>query len=178
MVLIRTESRTLALSFDRRPLDTTTLAKRDTGRGTARLSIVNESGLYSLILKSRKPEANAFKKWVTSVVLPAIRKDGAYCDSPPHGNRERPFVVRLGCRWDGRAGPIAGGFCRVVSLSPRIRKEAGSRPRPPPNLQGVPQCEYLPPPLGDPHHPDHRRLLDHSSLYGLDERGVGVRGQG
>lgn len=41
-------------------------------------NIVNESGLYSLILKSRKPEAKAFKKWVTSVVLPAIRKDGAY----------------------------------------------------------------------------------------------------
>jgi len=32
--------------------------------------VVNESGLYSLILKSRKPEARAFKKWVTSVVLP------------------------------------------------------------------------------------------------------------
>lgn len=41
-------------------------------------TLINESGLYSLILKSRKPEARAFKKWVTSVVLPAIRKDGVY----------------------------------------------------------------------------------------------------
>lgn len=40
--------------------------------------MVTESGLYALILKSRKPEAKAFRKWVTSVVLPAIRKDGAY----------------------------------------------------------------------------------------------------
>ena len=39
---------------------------------------VNESGLYSLILKSRKPEARAFKKWVTSEVLPTIRKTGGY----------------------------------------------------------------------------------------------------
>lgn len=42
------------------------------------ISLVNESGLYALILKSRKPEAQAFRKWVTSVVLPAIRKDGSY----------------------------------------------------------------------------------------------------
>ena len=41
-------------------------------------TLINESGLYSLILKSRKPEAKAFKKWVTRDVLPAIRKDGGY----------------------------------------------------------------------------------------------------
>ena len=40
--------------------------------------IVNESGLYTLILLSRKPEAKRFKKWVTSEVLPSIRKHGAY----------------------------------------------------------------------------------------------------
>jgi anti-repressor protein len=39
---------------------------------------VNESGLYSAILRSRKPEAKAFKKWVTSEVLPSIRKTGMY----------------------------------------------------------------------------------------------------
>ena len=39
---------------------------------------VNESGLYALIFKSRKPEARAFRKWVTSEVLPAIRKHGAF----------------------------------------------------------------------------------------------------
>lgn len=41
-------------------------------------NIINESGLYSLILTSRKPEAKAFKKWVTSEVLPSIRKQGKY----------------------------------------------------------------------------------------------------
>jgi hypothetical protein len=44
---------------------------------------INESGLYSLILTSRKPEAKKFKKWVTSEVLPAIRKTGRYEAEPP-----------------------------------------------------------------------------------------------
>jgi prophage antirepressor-like protein len=45
---------------------------------TQHATIVNESGLYSLILGSRKPEAKAFKRWVTHEVLPAIRKTGSY----------------------------------------------------------------------------------------------------
>ena len=40
--------------------------------------IINESGLYSAILRSKRPEAKKFKKWVTSEVLPSIRKHGAY----------------------------------------------------------------------------------------------------
>lgn len=40
--------------------------------------LINESGLYSLILRSNKPQAKKFKKWVTSEVLPSIRKTGAY----------------------------------------------------------------------------------------------------
>ena len=43
-----------------------------------RLAFVSESGLYALIFKSRKPQAKAFKKWITSEVLPSIRKTGAY----------------------------------------------------------------------------------------------------
>tara|TARA_R110000796_G_C14516026_1_gene430376 strand:- start:646 stop:1272 length:627 start_codon:yes stop_codon:yes gene_type:complete len=49
-----------------------------TAGGDQNLLIINESGLYSLILRSRKPEAKRFKKWVTSEVLPSIRKTGAY----------------------------------------------------------------------------------------------------
>lgn len=44
--------------------------------------IINESGLYSVILRSDKPEAKRFKKWVTSEVLPAIRKTGSYTVQP------------------------------------------------------------------------------------------------
>ena len=46
--------------------------------GNQRMSVVSESGLYALVFKSRKPEAQAFRKWVTSEVLPAIRKTGQY----------------------------------------------------------------------------------------------------
>lgn len=46
--------------------------------------IVNEYGLYNLVLSSRKPEAKAFKRWITHEVIPAIRKTGAYSSSSSH----------------------------------------------------------------------------------------------
>ena len=48
------------------------------GAGNPNVSIINESGLYSLILGSRKPEAKRFKRWVTSEVLPSLRRSGRY----------------------------------------------------------------------------------------------------
>lgn len=53
---------------------------RSKGGGTQRrtLKIVNESGLYGLIMLSRKPEAKPFRKWVTKEVLPTLRKTGVY----------------------------------------------------------------------------------------------------
>lgn len=50
----------------------------DTLGGKQNVSIVNESGLYSLILGSRKPEAKQFKRWITHEVIPSIRQHGAY----------------------------------------------------------------------------------------------------
>lgn len=49
--------------------------------GNQEMIVVSESGLYSLIMTSRKPEAKQFKKWVTSEVLPQIRKTGMYVGS-------------------------------------------------------------------------------------------------
>ena len=54
------------------------VAKCDTLGGVQDFSIINESGLYSLILSSKLPEAKKFKHWVTSEVLPQIRKTGGY----------------------------------------------------------------------------------------------------
>lgn len=54
------------------------VAKCDTLGGTQQTTIINESGLYSLILSSKLPKAKKFKHWVTSEVLPTIRKHGAY----------------------------------------------------------------------------------------------------
>ena len=46
--------------------------------GVQEMAVVNESGLYTVILRSDKPQAKPFRKWVTSVVLPSIRKTGSY----------------------------------------------------------------------------------------------------
>ncbi len=54
------------------------VAKCDTLGGIQDLTIINESGLYSLILSSKMPTAKRFKRWVTSEVLPQIRKTGSY----------------------------------------------------------------------------------------------------
>ena len=55
-------------------------------------NIINEPGLYTLVLGSRKPEAKAFKRWVTHEVIPAIRKHGIYAtdaNNRPHDKRSR-----------------------------------------------------------------------------------------
>lgn len=58
-------------------LDADEKAKLNLGRH-GEVNAVSESGMYSMVLRSRKPEAKAFRKWVTSEVLPAIRKNGGY----------------------------------------------------------------------------------------------------
>lgn len=54
------------------------VSKIATPSGTQEMTIINESGLYSLILSSKLPNAKKFKRWVTSEVLPQIRKTGGY----------------------------------------------------------------------------------------------------
>lgn len=50
--------------------------------GEQAVTIISESGLYHALLKSRKPEAKPFRRWVTEEVLPAIRKSGSYAAAP------------------------------------------------------------------------------------------------
>lgn len=52
------------------------VALTDTLGGAQTSTVVNESGLYALVLGSRKPEAKAFKRWITHDVIPSIRKHG------------------------------------------------------------------------------------------------------
>ena len=58
------------------------VSKMDTPGGNQEVVIINESGLYSLILSSKLPKARAFKRWVTSEVLPTLRKTGSYSVKP------------------------------------------------------------------------------------------------
>ena len=66
-----------------------------TPSGTQTLMVVNESGLYHLIFQSRKPEAKAFRKWVTAEVLPTLRRTGRYEVKP------QPKTVRYAKRGEG-----------------------------------------------------------------------------
>lgn len=54
------------------------VTKCDTLGGSQELTVINESGLYSLVLSSKLPTAKKFKRWITGEVLPSIRKHGAY----------------------------------------------------------------------------------------------------
>ena len=58
--------------------DKNTVAIHDGITGNPNVTFINESGLYSLVLRSKLPTAKQFKRWVTSEVLPSIRKHGAY----------------------------------------------------------------------------------------------------
>ena len=57
-------------------------------RGAQEMTVISESGLYAAILKSRKPEAQRFRRWVTGEVLPSIRKTGSY-QMADHARRTR-----------------------------------------------------------------------------------------
>lgn len=75
----------------------------DTPGGPQEMVTVNESGLYNLMLKSQKPQAKRFKKWITSEVLPTIRKTGEYRIGPP----EDHIVAALRCALESRRAQLA-----------------------------------------------------------------------
>lgn len=67
----------------------------DTPGGPQEMATVNESGLYHLIFQSRKPEAKQFRKWVTSEVLPSIRRFGYYIDpNSTLSGKDRKVLLR------------------------------------------------------------------------------------
>lgn len=70
------------MALDRLDDEEKGVSSTDTLGGKQSVSIINESGLYSLILGSRKPEAKKFKKWVTAEVLPGIRRTGQFGAAP------------------------------------------------------------------------------------------------
>ncbi len=72
----------VSMSVGRLDDDERGISTADTLGGAQEMLVVNESGLYSLVLTSRKPAAKRFKKWVTSEVLPSIRKTGQYGSAP------------------------------------------------------------------------------------------------
>lgn len=91
-------------------------------------SIINEPGLYNLILGSRKPEAKAFKRWVTHEVLPSIRKQGSYThdqqatqQAPNQRRRLRTDRTPHRRTHPRRSSPSAASRCSPVA---RQRRDA------------------------------------------------------
>ena len=66
----------------------TTWIQSPSGQTGSKTTIINESGLYSLVLRSGRPKAKEFKRWVTAEVLPAIRKTGSYSVQKPPTHAE------------------------------------------------------------------------------------------
>lgn len=83
--------------------------------GAPSMRVINESGLYSLELTSRKPEAKEFKRWVTHVVLPSIRKTGGY-HVQARGFRElaREALAQADLELRGLENLVAGQARRVA----------------------------------------------------------------
>lgn len=80
------------------------------------INIINESGLYSLILTSRKPEAKKFKKWVTSEVLPAIRKTGRY-----EAQKAAPMPVYISGKEESAISNRVWGLARPFYMDGSVR---------------------------------------------------------
>ena len=85
--------------------------------------IINESGLYSLILSSKLPTAKKFKRWVTSEILPSIRRHGAYVTDNLLDNlaRDPNLVYELFCKLQAERGKTAALEERVEQLAPKAR---------------------------------------------------------
>lgn len=110
-------------------LDSDERAKLNLGqRGLGAVNGVSESGLYSLVLRSRKPEAHAFRKWVTSVILPAIRRDGAYIKGEEAMDEDQLIAAAMAAmqRKIARLTPQAHGMDPELRATMTVRCQRGS----------------------------------------------------
>lgn len=109
--------------------------------GDQEMLVINESGLYSAILRSRKAEAKRFKKWVTAEVLPAIRKHGLYEDTQ---SVMAPMIDDL----LGKVGALRLGNvmrCRVAKLDTEHQRSATAKLASAVHACfGVPRIELIP----------------------------------
>jgi prophage antirepressor-like protein len=85
-------------------LDDDEVRKFDLRGQTGEVNIINESGLYNVILRSDKPEAKEFRRWVTHDVLPSIRKTGAYIPNCAVDVQRINTLIRMA---EHRAVPVA-----------------------------------------------------------------------
>lgn len=96
--------------------------------GSQHMTTINESGLFSAILRSRKPEAKRFKKWVTSEVLPSLRKHGSYSISTaPEAQAPAPMSEHIEADRIVSAGRVFNTMFRTGRNIGMNRRMAASR---------------------------------------------------
>ena len=83
------------------------VVQTDTLGGTQKIRIINESGLWNLVMRSDKPEAKRFKKWVTGTVLPQIRKTGSF------GQQRMPLFLQ---RYSANHNRVSAGHFSVIQV--------------------------------------------------------------
>ena len=119
------------LDDDEKMTLSTTEGHSGTRGGAQSLNIISESGLYALIFKSRKPQAREFRKWVTNVVLPQIRKTGRYETETPKpkakplrsntSKERRTAILRdMGIADPGMVKAIIGGGSDPIKQASRF----------------------------------------------------------
>lgn len=126
------------------------------GEGAQSFNLISESGLYTLILRSRKPQARAFRRWVTHEVLPALRRTGRYEVPPPTvGSVSGASVLRYDShpvrvfRHLGQAWVVAKDFCLACGYS--WHKGGALVVGVPENLKGIATIETLEGDTRQPH---------------------------
>ncbi len=102
------------------------VANCDTLGGTQKMTVINESGLYSLILSSKLPKAKEFKRWVTSEVLPSIRKTGSYNTADTVEMSEMEMISKLASNAVKVEKALAEQSSRIDALENRISMDAGA----------------------------------------------------
>lgn len=113
-------SRDVAARLDDRQKGVVTI---DTLGGPQKINVVNEDGLYDVILDSRKPAARRFRKWVTGEVLPSIRKHGAYMtpDTIREALADPDTLIMLATRLKEETEEKRAAQERVRVLEPKAR---------------------------------------------------------
>lgn len=120
---------------------TTLISNEGAASGKSSMSFVNEPGLYTLVLGSRKPEAKAFKRWITHEVIPAIRKTGTYsvrddkaaaqlkrADAMLLNARTRQFNAIMKVAHDNKLSPIAAEVFGIAALESVTGNRVDYRP--------------------------------------------------
>ena len=147
-----------SMAVDRLDDDERTLITIEGASNGLPVNAANEYGVYSLVFTSRKPEAKAFRRWITHEVLPAIRKTGTYSTAPTYDNDVLRMMDQFSRGVDVAVlgkGAQANYFKMQAALARKI-------PNPAPQSTRVPRHEPYQPSINTDAADDLRKLLSHA----------------